>query len=41
MCRYFCAGFVNFMPRGKHLINYTNLFTPNEYKKKKKKDKRI
>ena len=34
MCGYFCVGFINFMFNGKSLIDYTNLFSPNDLKKK-------
>ena len=33
MCRYFCTGFIDFMLAGKALINFTNLFSPNNLKK--------
>ena len=33
MCGYFCIGFINFMLKGKSLLNYTNLFSPNKYEK--------
>ena len=33
MCRYFCIGFIDFMFKGKILIEYTNLFSPNDFKK--------
>ena len=33
MCRYFCVGFIDFMLKGKSLLDYTNLFSPKEYKK--------
>ena len=33
MCGYFCIEFINFMLKGKILLEYTNLFLPNEYKK--------
>ena len=36
MCRYFCTGFINFMLKGKSFLDYTNLFSPNEYKKNDK-----
>ena len=36
MCGYFCIGFVNFMLKGKSLFEYTNFFSPNEYKKNDK-----
>ena len=36
MCKYFCIGFINFMLKGKSLLNYTNLFSPNEHVKNDK-----
>ena len=33
MCRYFCIGFINYMLIGKSLTEYTNLFSPNNFKK--------
>ena len=33
MCGYFCTGFIDFLLKGKHLLEYTHLFSPNEYKK--------
>ena len=33
MCGYFCIGFINFMFKGKTLTEYTNLFSPNNFKK--------
>ena len=33
MCSYFCIGFINFMFNGKSLTDYTNLFSPNDFKK--------
>ena len=33
MCGYFCIGFINYMFNGKNLTNYTNLFSPNNFKK--------
>ena len=36
MCGYFCIGFIDFMLKGKSLLEYTNLFSPNEYKKNEK-----
>ena len=33
ICEYFCIGFTDFMLKGKSLLDYTNLFSPNEYKK--------
>ena len=31
MCGYFCSRFVNFMLKGEGLLDYANLFSPNEY----------
>ena len=36
MCGYFCTGFIDFMLKGKSLLEYTNLFSPNEYEKNDK-----
>ena len=36
MCGYFCIVFIDFMLKGKSLLEYTNLFSPNEYKKNDK-----
>ena len=33
MCGYFCIGFIDFMLKGKILTEYTNLFSPNNFKK--------
>ena len=33
MCGYFCIGFIDFMLKVKSLLDYTNLFSPNEYEK--------
>ena len=33
MCGYFCIGFIDFMLKGKSLLEYTNLFSPNDYEK--------
>ena len=33
---YFCIGFIGFMLKGKSLLEYTNLLSPNEYKKNDK-----
>ena len=32
-CGYFCIGFIDFMLKGKSLVEYTNLFSPNGYEK--------
>ena len=31
ICGYFCIGFIDFMLKGKSLLDYTNLFSPNNY----------
>ena len=36
MCGYFCIGFLDFMLKGKSLLGYENLFSPNDYKKNDK-----
>ena len=36
VCGYFFIGFIDFMLKGKSLLEYTNLFSPNEYKKNNK-----
>ena len=33
MCGYFCIGFIDFMLEGKRLTDFTNLFSPNSFKK--------
>ena len=33
MCGYFCIAFIDFMFNGKSLTDYTNLFSPNDFKK--------
>ena len=33
MCGYFCIGFIGFMLAGKKLTDYTNLFSPYDFKK--------
>ena len=32
MCGYFCIGFIDFMFKGKTLNEYTNRFSPNDFK---------
>ena len=34
--RYFCIGFIDFIFKGKSLLDYTNLFSPNFYEKNDK-----
>ena len=36
MCGYFCTGFIDFILKGKSLIDYKNLFSPNQYRKNDK-----
>ena len=33
MCGYFCIGFIDFMLKGNSLIYFTDLFSPNDFKK--------
>ena len=33
LCGYFCIGFINFMFKGKTLTDFTNLFSPYDFKK--------
>ena len=41
MCGYFCIEFINYMLKGKTLLDYTNLFSPNDFKKNNQVIKRI
>ena len=41
MCGYFCIEFINYMLKGKTLLDYTNLFSPNDFKKNDGVIKRI
>ena len=41
MCGYFCIEFINYMLKGKTLFDFTNLFSPNDFKKNDKIIKRI
>ena len=41
MCGYFCIEFINYMLKGKALLDYTNLFSPNDFKKNDQIMKRI
>ena len=36
MCRYFCIGFIDFILKGESFLDYTNLFSPNDYEKNDK-----
>ena len=33
MCGYFCIGFIDFMLAGKTITDFTNLFSPNNFKR--------
>ena len=33
MCGYFCNRFNDFMLKGNNLLDFTNLFSPNNFKK--------
>ena len=33
MCGYFCIGFIDVMLKGNNLIDFTNLFSRNNFKK--------
>ena len=35
-CGYFCTGFIDFMLKGKNLLDYTNSFSSNEHEKNEK-----
>ena len=41
MCGYFCIEFINYILKGKTLLDYTNLFSPNDFKKNYRVIKRI
>ena len=41
MCGYYCIEFINYMLKGKTLLDYTNLFYPNDFKKNDQIIKRI
>ena len=36
MCGYFCMGFIEFMLKGKILLDYSTLFSPKKYEKNDK-----
>ena len=33
MCGFYCVAFTEFMIAGETLLDYTNLFSPNDYQK--------
>ena len=35
ICGYFCIGFIDFILAGKILTDFINLFSPNNFKKKR------
>ena len=41
MCEYFCIEFINYMLKSNTLLDYTNLFFPNDFKKNDRVIKRI
>ena len=41
MCGYFCIEFINYALKGKTLLDYTNFFSPNDFKKNDQVIKRI
>ena len=41
MCGYFCIEFINYMLKGKALLDYTNSFSPNDFKKNNQIMKKI
>ena len=41
MCGYFCIEFINYMLKGKTSLDYTNLFSPNDFQKNDRVIKRI
>ena len=41
MYEYYCTEFINYMLKGKTLLDYTNLFSPNDFKKSDQVIKRI
>ena len=36
ICGYLCIGFIDFMLKGKCFLDYTNLFSPDDYEKNEK-----
>ena len=36
MCEHFCSRFIDFVLKGKSLLDSTNLYSPNEYEKNDK-----
>ena len=36
MCKFYCITFLEYTIAGKTLLDYTNLFSPNDYQKNNK-----
>ena len=36
MCEIYCIAFIEYILAGKTLLNYINVFSPNDYKKNDK-----
>ena len=36
MCGHFCLGVIDFMLKGKNLLDHTNWFSPNKFEKNDK-----
>ena len=36
MCGFYCIAFIEYMLAGKTLLHYTNLFSLNDHKKKRR-----
>ena len=41
MCEYFCIEIINCMLKGNTLLDYINLFSPNDFKENDRVIKRI
>ena len=41
ICGYFCIEFINYMLKGKKLLDHTNLFSPNDFRENDRVIKRI
>ena len=41
MCGYFCIRFIDFMLKGKSLLDYANLFSTNDHEKNDKNNIKI
>ena len=36
LCEFYCVAFIEYMLPGKTFLDYTNLFSPNNYKQNNK-----